>query len=650
MASDPGAYRKKKRRRHRRRRRRSLWYVWVIVLLALLGAAAFFFMSKFVFVGGQVYSRDAETLDLRQERITADAYEGLREKMPDCDILWSVPIGDGYYDCTAEHIDIASFRDGDEANFAYFRNLQSLDATAAPLTAAQYEIIRAALPNAAIRWCVPIGGGLYPSDSYSVQVGDFAQAEIPMFDYFGSLQEVDARSAQSYDAILALKEQRPDLSVLWRVPFSGSDYPQDAEEITVTDPTLSAGDLDQALSRLPGVKLVSVPECPWTESEKTALAEKYPQVDFRWTVSVLGEKFTSEQEELSFAGRALTDADLAEIQDKLQYFPELRTIDFTDCGLTPDQLLPLQEAWPELELLFDFDLLGVKVNTADTLIDLSNIPMESVEPVEKILPFMHHLEKVDMCDCGLSDEEMDGLNKRHEATQFVWMLHIDYYKIRTDTTAFRASSNHYSSFDANSIKRLAYCENMIAMDLGHRLYFNGVNLEFLRGMPHVKYLILMQCYAMDLSPLADCKELVWLELNLSLAKDITPLKGCDSLHDLNITFLPLDSQSACDTIAAMPQLERVWYSKGQFTDAQVETMQSANPDLLLHCVYGPTTSSSEDPWRFDQDYYDMRDEMNMFYMDGVGYIDYKIIDGVRYELDPEFLAQQGDTSHDNDRG
>lgn len=649
MATDPGPYRKKKRRR-RRRRRRSRWYIWVIVLLALLGAAAAFFLSTYVFVGGQVYRRDAESLDLRNERISPEEYNSLREKMPDCDILWSVPIGDGVYDCTAEHVDIASFRDGDEANFAFFRGLQSVDATAAPLTAAQYEAIRSALPGAAIRWCVPIGEGRYPSDSYSVKVGDFTQAELGMFDYFDTLQEVDARSAQSYDAILALKENRPGLSVLWRVPFSGSDYPQDAEEIAVTDPSLSAADLDEALSRLPGVKTVSVPECPWTEAEKAALAEKYPRVDFRWTVSVLGEKFTSEQEELSFAGRSLTDADLAELQEKLPYFPELRSIDFTGCGLSPEQLLPLQEAYPDLELLFSFDLLGVKVNTADTLIDLSNIPMDSAEPLEKILPFMHHLEKVDMCDCGLSDEEMDALNKRHEQTQFVWMLHIDYYKIRTDTTAFRASSNHYSSFDANSIRRLAYCENMIAMDLGHRLYFNGVNLEFLRGMPHVKYLILMQCYAMDLTPLADCKELIWLELNLSLATDITPLKGCDSLHDLNITFMPLDGQSACDTIAAMPQLERVWCSKGQFTDEQLKTMQDANPELLLHVVMGPTTSSSEDPWRFDQDYYDMRDEMNMFYMDGVGYIDYKIIDGVRYELDPEFLAQQGDTSHDKDRG
>ena len=51
--------------------------------------------------------------------------------------------------------------------------------------------------------------------------------------------------------------------------------------------------------------------------------------------------------------------------------------------------------------------------------------------------------------------------------------------------------------------------------------------------------------------------------------------------------------------------------------------------------------SNEDPWRYDQDYYDMRDALGyMFYMNGTGGINYKIIDGVRYELDPEFLAKQ----------
>ena len=45
----------------------------------------------------------------------------------------------------------------------------------------------------------------------------------------------------------------------------------------------------------------------------------------------------------------------------------------------------------------------------------------------------------------------------------------------------------------------------------------------------------------------------------------------------------------------------------------------------------------------------MRDLLNLFYMDGGGRINYKVIDGVRIDLDPEFLAQQGDNSMDRSR-
>ena len=36
-------------------------------------------------------------------------------------------------------------------------------------------------------------------------------------------------------------------------------------------------------------------------------------------------------------------------------------------------------------------------------------------------------------------------------------------------------------------------------------------------------------------------------------------------------------------------------------------------------------------------------------LDGGGRINYKVIDGVRIDLDPEFLAQQGDNSMDRSR-
>ena len=179
---------------------------------------------------------------------------------------------------------------------------------------------------------------------------------------------------------------------------------------------------------------------------------------------------------------------------------------------------------------------------------------------------------------------------------------------------------------------------MIALDLGHRPI---EDLSFLYQMPDLKYLVLLDCHALDLSPIASCDNLIWLELNRAYATSIAPLKDCKGLRDLNITFMTiLQPEDTFDTLMEMTQLERVWFSYGVLTADEQAKLQEANPNIVYHGVY-IWDQSNEDPWRYDQDYYDMRDALGyMFYMNGTGGINYKIIDGVRYELDPEFLAKQ----------
>ena len=354
---------------------------------------------------------------------------------------------------------------------------------------------------------------------------------------------------------------------------------------------------------------------------------------FRWPVTICGKTFQGDETEISFAGRKLSAADLQEMAAWLPYVSELKTLDLTGCGLDFDAVKPLYEALPGVDIIWDFELYGVEINSMDTFIDFSKIEMESTEPVENILPFMPHLE-------------MDALNKRYEDVRFVWTIHIIYYKIRTYAIGFRASSNRYSDFTDETIHKLNYCEDMVALDLGHRYV---PILDFVYYMPNLKYLVLMDCKATDLSPLASCDKLIWLELNQARVEDISPLKECHALTDLNIIYNNyLDREITYQTILEMPWLERLWYSYGEFTDEQLEEIQKNNPDLMLHMM--TNGNACENPWRFDADYYDMRDAMNMFYMDENYRINYKIIDGVRYELDPEFIANQGDTSHDRDRG
>ena len=633
-------------RSEKRRGGKKLW-IWIVVIAAVLLAAALAWLSSVYVYAGGFHRRDSTQLDLRGKKISTMEYICLRQKLPDCVIYWDVPIGGGALNCESEAIAVSAFSEDDIAQLAYFPALTALDLTAADVSPALFEEIRAAYPALSLRWSIPIGEGRYPSDAESITLANFDVSELPLFDYFTALRAADARECTCYDALLALREKYPALELEWQVPLGGTEYLDTASEIAVDDVSLAPDALRTALRYLPAVQTVSFPECTWSETEKDALRAEFPGVAFVWPVEIFGETYQSDTAELTFAGRALSAEDVSELSEKLASLPKLTRVDLTGTGVTVEQMTPVCEKYPAVDFVFTFELFGVTVSTEDTFLDFTGIEMESTEAVESILPVMHKLEKVDMSDCGISEEDMDALNKKYENVRFVWTLHITYYKIRTDTTYFRASSRYYGYFTNETIKKLAYCTDMIALDLGHRPI---EDLSFLYAMPNLKYLVLLDSHALDLSPIASCDNLVWLELNRAYATSIAPLKDCKSLRDLNITFMTLlQPEDTFQTLMEMDKIERVWFSYGVLTQEEQEKLQEAHPDIVYHGVY-EWVQSNEDPWRFDQDYYDMRDALgHMFYMSGTGKIHCKIIDGVRYPLDPEFEATMDWGLNDKER-
>ena len=86
-----------------------------------------------------------------------------------------------------------------------------------------------------------------------------------------------------------------------------------------------------------------------------------------------------------------------------------------------------------------------------------------------MLPYLPKLKKVVMLRCGISDEDMDAIDLRHEDVQFVWMVQVRRWGLRTDRTYFTVYNNDYEfPEDNHSFAALRYCRDMIAIDLGHQ--------------------------------------------------------------------------------------------------------------------------------------------------------------------------------------
>ena len=84
------------------KRRRSNKKPVVVLLIALLLCAVLlggmvWFVSTHFFVGGKAYPNDARELDLRSQILSVKEYDAIREKLPDCEIRWSIPRTESWY-------------------------------------------------------------------------------------------------------------------------------------------------------------------------------------------------------------------------------------------------------------------------------------------------------------------------------------------------------------------------------------------------------------------------------------------------------------------------------------------------------------------------------------------------------------------------
>ena len=174
-------------------------------------------------------------------------------------------------------------------------------------------------------------------------------------------------------------------------------------------------------------------------------------------------------------------------------------------------------------------------------IDLSSMEIESAQWVEERIRDMPQLQKVIMCDCGLGDEEMDALNRRYEDIRFVWTVRMGRISVRTDTNYFApvVTGDYVTEIDLGPLK---YCTDVVAVDLGHMAVRT---CDWARNMPKLQYLILADTGITDISPLASCENLIFLELFLTAVRDYSPLLSCTRLEDPE-PVLQLRKRRACE--------------------------------------------------------------------------------------------------------
>ena len=417
--------------------------------------------------------------------------------------------------------------------------------------------------------------------------------------YDKDAQSLDLRgtgvSAAHYESVRA---QLPGCDIRWEVPFQGAFLSDDTRELTLTE--LTREDI-ALLDYFPQLERVDLTGCADFESVY-ALLEARPDLDIAYQVSIGSRVYPHTTKSLSYG----TDApDMAELTEALKWLPQLETIHFDQPQMPAQQLLDLREAYPDIAVTWEKDILDQTYDQDLVELDFTGATYTDISELDflkEAAPYFPALETVRLGRCGLPNETLAAFREEMRPwCKIVWTFKIYTMTVNTDDLYFMPNKTGARVADYQ-LQELKYCEDMLCIDLGHQPVRN---LDFLYGTPHLKYLIVADGPLLYIDPIGSLKELVYLELFMTEVNDYTPLLGCTALEDINVCF----TEGDVTFFAQMPWLKTLWANNCGASKADIALLEAALPntnmDFYNLCNYGG--------WREVQNYFDMRDLLGMNY-------------------------------------
>lgn len=477
---------------------------------------------------------------------------------------------------------------------AYAKDASVLDLRGSGIGIEEYEEICASLPDCEILWDIPFQGNFYSQDTAELSFTSLSSEEEAVLHLFSKLSSIDCTGCTDYSLLLRLRETFPDVKLHYTVSIDDTECPENTRTLTVA--SLSMEDVEK-IALLP--ELTSMDVTGYDDlSVLKAIAQRYPDIALSYNLTVGTETFDRFTKELT-----LTNADPAELLDLLWHMPRLETLTLTDPVGNADDLITLTETYPDVDMTWSREILGVAVSSSDTEVDLSGTSPLSLRDIRSEMNWFPNAEKLILCDLGFDNDLMAAFREEMRSEyKVVWNVDVGYLTMRTDEIYYMPGKYNLGVTDEQAYN-LRYFEDMICIDVGHKPLFN---CEWAAYMPKLKYLIIADTYIDDISPLEGHDQLIYLEMFITKVTDLTPLLSCTALQDLNLCYTHADPEP----ITKMTWLKNLWWAEPPMEEAE---FQEYLPDTHLMFLHHSSTGNG---WRQLQNYYDMRDILGMHYMWG----------------------------------
>ena len=432
---------------------------------------------------------------------------------------------------------------------AYPIDTQTLDLTGEDISIAYYEELKAKLPNCEITWAVPFQGRRMHNTVQSVSVSTLTLEDVEMLaTYFPKLESVDASQSTDYAVLEALQAELPDLEVSYSVSLGGQSYAPDVADIVLENGDYDFVTLMDHLVYLRNLTAVKLRMPNLTEEQMEQLKATYEHITFTSTVEILGQEYDEETTELDLSGMTGEDAVLAAEQiKKLPNLTYVNLNPEKGIGaLSLEDVKKLMEAVPQVKFDFSFDFFGTTLSTADEEVHIKNtkIGEEGLPTVRNALDLLKNCKRFVLENCQIPNESMAKLRDDYrDRTKIVWRVSYGKGSTLTDAEVIRAV---YDLVDDNC-HNLVYCEDAKFMDIGHNEWLDAC--EFVSGMKSLEYVIISGAPIKSLEPFRNCKNLKMLEAAFcEYITDVSPLADCPNLQMLNISNTHVEDLSPLDNL------------------------------------------------------------------------------------------------------
>ena len=327
--------------------------------------------------------------------------------------------------------------------------------------------------------------------------------------------------------------------------LGGAEIAPDAQELTLNAGTFTLQELQEARERLPQLTRLSLPETDLTLREIQKLRRSGLTVDY--TVTLAGQTVPGDAKELDLS--ALKPKDLTQTAEKLTMLPALTDVELMSAAgkssLSKQDVRTLMDAAPAARFHYEFDLFGQHLSTLDTRVvyDSVEIGNEGVPEVREAMDIMTDCEYFLLDSCGIDNEHMAQLRDEHPEMKVVWRVFFKDCNLRTDAHVVRVT---FELNDSNCTP-LKYCTEAVYVDLGHN--DKMTDCSYLAYMPNLECIILSGAAIKDITPFANSKNLIWVELVFCVRiESIEVFRDHPTMKYLNISRTYISDISMLDNV------------------------------------------------------------------------------------------------------